>query len=129
MNNEDVLKWKKRLNKKGPFYLYSKDTKPHIVYEWDNTVKPPTRIDINTTKNIYTVIWNDGAKTKLGSLEDWMHCRYGINTWATLKGDTVFDLWNGECVNDESFKAMLEVRHHTSNLPHFSLDTLIGLTH
>ncbi len=115
----DVTKWKKRLNRQGPFYLLR--TEPYH--------KEYPRMDGGVTVHdgfTYTVIWNDGHlyKTKLGTLRDHMMCRYGIQTETVLKGERPHDLWNGSNLSDEDFQAMLDVRHRVSTLPKFSLDTL-----
>lgn len=121
--NDDVMKWMKRLNRKGPFYLLSTETEPHTIYRWEAGV----RIDTETTKQVYCVIWNDKEKTKLGYFQDYMCTRYGVSTRCVLNGDTPFDLWNGAGTTDEEFAEMLKVRNGESELPHFDLDSLVGL--
>lgn len=110
--SEDEDKWKKRLSKKGPFFLYKKTfQKYHASSE---------------EVNHYFVIWHD-KKTKYGSFHDGMYCRYGVNTLTTLNGDTQFDLWNGQNIDEDIFNEMLKVRNGTSTLPHFSLDEIKNL--
>lgn len=117
------MKWMKRLNRKGPFYLLSTETEPHTIYRWEDG----TRIDTETTKQVYCVIWNDKEKTKLGYFQDYMSTRYGVSTRCVLNGDTPFDLWNGQGTTDEEFAEMLKVRQGQSTLPHFDLNTIQGL--
>jgi hypothetical protein len=106
-NSEDVQKWMKNLNRRGPFYL------------WETTPHP--------NGQSYIIIWNDGAKTKIGQLHDGLWCRYGINTWSVLNGSRPHDLWNGFGITDDEFEAMLAVREHRSLLPKFKLETLKDL--
>src|ERR1700748_3917189 len=94
---KEINNWKKRLNRKGPFYLY--EQKLEKRYDWSKEV------------NFYYVIWNDKHKTKYGFFHDEMATRYGVVTCCVLNGDTKFDLWNGSTINDEIFDRMLEVRH------------------
>lgn len=112
----DVEKWKKRLNRKGPFYLYERSD---YVCRW----RP------EETGYQYRVIWQDGHKTKIGMLHDHMTCRYGIKTDTVLNGERPHDLWNGVGLSDEEFEAMLAVRKGESTLPLFDLDTLEHLSH
>ena len=107
---DDVQKWMKRLNRHKPFYLYFKS--------------PTSNFRTNT---IYTLIWNDKNKTKIGTVEDHMYCRYGINTCAVLNGESMLDVWNGQTIDEEQFLCMLEVRRHISNLPIFELSELQNL--
>jgi len=111
MNDEDVQKWMKTLNRKGPFYLY--------------------RVSEEKSINHYFVIWNDKRKTKYGYLSDGMYCRYGIRTICVLNGDTTFDLWNGQAVSSEPeiFDEMLKVRNKENTLPIFKLENLKDLKH
>jgi hypothetical protein len=80
---KDISKWKGRLNRKGPFYLFE------------------------AINGIYTVIWQDAEKTKIGTLYDGMFIRYGINTIAVMRGERERDLWNGSAVSDEQFASPL----------------------
>lgn len=123
--SDDVAAWAKRLSRKGPFYLFRTEPSTHTRY--DHSTTPATVSEVPAS--IYVVIWNEGEKTKLGALQDYMYCRYGIGTRATLSGDTPYDLWNGHNVDDESFSAMLDVRHGRTKLPEFDLLSLVGLNH
>ncbi len=123
--DEDVIKWRKRLLRKGPFYLL--ETTDFEQDRYDHSVKPTRHYTVPA--KAYTVIWNDGDKTKIGVLKDYMYCRYGIITQSVLKGDTPFDLWNGSGLSQETFDEMLSVRHNRSTLAIFDFDLLVGLGH
>lgn len=123
--SKDVLMWMKRLNRKGPFYLLR--TEESSVTRYDHLVTPSRPYELPA--NIYVVIWNDGEKTKIGSFKDYMFARHGVSTRAVLNGETPFDLWNGSTIGDAEFQAMLAVRNATSELPHFDLHTLVGVSH
>lgn len=112
--SEDVQKWMKRLNRKGPFYLYKED-----VYKPYTSAKEPVKH--------YFVIWNDKEKTKYGYFYDGMHCRYGVQTCTVLNGNTKFDLWAGHNIDDDIFEAMLKLRNETSELRHFELTEIQDL--
>lgn len=105
--DKGVDEWLKRTRRKSPFYLYRR---VHSDKGWT-----------------YFVIWNEGNKTKYGSLEDGMWTRYGINTCTVLNGETKFDLWQGDQINDDIFDQMLKVRHEESDLPIFEVHTLKNL--
>ncbi len=108
--DDQILAWKKRLKRKGPFFLYQeKMDKPYASHE---------------DMKYYYVIWNDGHKTKYGCFYESMPCRYGVVTITVLNGDTKFDLWNGQNIDDDIFDSMLKVRNKESDLPHFNLDEL-----
>ena len=124
--NKDISNWKKRLNRKGPFYLYKHSLKDKNKAHWDKELSI-TVIDYVYQINSYAVIWNDGYKTKYGYFYDEMATRYGVETCCVLNGDTKFDLWNGSTINDEIFDRMLEVRKGTSQLTHFNLDDIKDL--
>lgn len=121
--SDDVAKWIKRLSRKGPFHLLR--TEAFSKTRYDHSVKPSRAYEVPATR--YWVIWNDGEKTKIGSFSDFMLCRYGVATCAVLNGDTPFDLWNGAGFQDD-FPAMLAVRNGTSDLPHFGLADIQGLS-
>lgn len=122
--SEDVLKWMKRLNRKGPFYLVR--TEQTTIELYDHSVTPYRKYP--APANVYAVIWNDKEKTKFGYFKDYMSCRYGVSTATVLRGETHFDLWNGQCIDEAEFQEMLKVRNHTTTLPQFDLATLVGLT-
>ena len=107
----DVEKWLKRANRKGPFYLYKIEP---LVREWLT----------EQSGNQYYLIWNDKDRTCYGSVHDEMLCRYGFDTITVLKGDTKFDLWNGKCIDDDIFNEMIKVRNGLSTLPMFDLSTI-----
>ncbi len=127
MSDKDVQAWMKRLNRKGPFWLYK--TVETEIRTWDYSTKPGTQITVPA--NMYYVIWNDGAKTKYGVLSDYMWTRYGIATQCVLNGNTKFDLWKGQNINDMIFEMMLDVRNGSDNPRHnqgmFLLENLVGL--
>lgn len=120
----DVLAWMKRLNRKGPFYIYN--IQPKQVQDWvDNKwIKYE-----HPSHKSYTVIWNDGDKTKIGILEDGMYCRYGISTKAYLAGDRPQDMWQGRNVSDDEYAAMVDVRKDQSSLKTLDLNDLKDLAH
>lgn len=120
--DEEVAKWMKRLNRKGPFYLLRTEPYHYEVTRQDGSLF----VKDGTT---YVIIWNDGDKTKLGSVHDHMWCRYGVSTRTVLNGDRPHDLWNGAGISDEEFQEMLAVRKNSSTLPIFQLETLKNLTH
>lgn len=120
---EDVEKWKKRLRRKGPFYLLGTETQTEDLY--DHTVTPSLKSTVPAT--LYWVIWNDGEKTKMAAFKDYMWCRYGAQGTVVLNGDTPFDLWNGAGLEQETFDEMLGVRKGTTALSEFDLDTLVGV--
>lgn len=110
----DEEKWMKRLNRKGPFYLYEQTKQKRYPADTEEV-------------NHYFVIWNDKEKTKYGCFNDKMLCRYGVSTLTVLRGETKFDLWNGQCIDDDVFGEMLKVRNGTSTLPEFKLETIKDL--
>lgn len=115
-----VEKWKKRLSRKGPFYLFSQEPWSRSWTMSDGTPRSQEGMR-------YVVIWNDGDETKIGGLSDHMATRYGIGTRAKLFGDRPQDMWNGHKVTDEEFEAMCAVRSGAQVYPVFSLDDLKGL--
>lgn len=117
----DVEQWKKRLNRKGPFYLLR--TEP-----WERSWTMSDGTERHQSGNRYIVIWNDKDETKIGGLSDHMATRYGIGTRAKLFGDRPQDMWNGHKVTDEEFEAMKAIRTGAQGYREFSLDELIGLT-
>lgn len=119
---DDVVKWKKRLKRKGPFYLVKTE-------QFDKSFTRSDDVFVEKRGTRYYLIWNDGYKTKYGTLEDHMWTRYGIGTICVLNGETRFDLWNGSTINDEIFHAMVKVRNEVSDLPTFDLDELKNLQH
>lgn len=130
--SEDVLKWMKRLNRKGPFYLVS--TRDHEYTVVDRSAPIETAYGkAFRTKVVngrqYTIIWKDGDKVKLGSVKDGMYCRYGINTWATLTGKTISGLWQrcAGALTDAEIQLMLDFANDKLTLPEFKLETLEGL--
>lgn len=127
VSDQDVQAWMKRLNRKGPFWIYKKELFKHTLYDYSQS--PSSSRDVPAQR--YYVIWNDGNKTKYGVLSDYMWTRYGIDTQCVLNGDTKFDLWNGQNINDEIFEMMLDVRNDSDNPRHnqgkFLLENLVGL--
>ncbi len=127
----DVEQWMKRLTRKGPFYLL--DTKFDTTERWDHSAynheTKTGSVKTEVPRTTYWVIWNDKEKTKLGSFCDYMYARYGVATRSVLNGDTPFDLWNGQGIEQATFDEMLKVRNNTSTLPHFDLKTLVGVIH
>ena len=127
--SENVEKWIKRLNRKGPFYLY--ETEQGTTVRWDHSnYNPETKTgSVKTTvpKKSYYVIWNDDDKTKFGSFSDYMLTRHGVATRSVLNGDTMFDLWNGSGLDQTIFDEMLKVRKRMSGLPHFDIRSLVGI--
>jgi len=109
--SQDVEGWIKRLRRKAPFYVLSKS-------DYVDRHAP------ERTGTSYRVIWNDGPKTKIGVLHDWMMCRYGIVTQSVLNGERLQDLWNGSGVSDEDFQQMLLVRKGRTRLPTVELKDL-----
>jgi|GEM_PF-3607009 len=117
----EVDQWKKRLNRKGPFYLLR--TEP-----WERSWIMSDGTQRHQAGNRYIVIWNDKDETKIGALSDHMATRYGIATRAKLFGDSPRDMWNGHKVDDEEFEAMKAVRLGAQGFREFRLDELMGLT-
>lgn len=117
----DVIAWKKRLRRKGPFWLYSQEPYHYEIKRSDGSL-------LTHDGTSYTVIWKDGEKVRIGVLHDWMWCRYGIQTFANLLGERPQDMWNGQNVNDDQFTAMLAVRNGNSALPEFDLDDLRNIS-
>lgn len=115
--DKEIAAWKKRLRRKGPFYLLR--TEP---YHYEVTRQDGSQLVEDGTS--YCVIWNDGHKTKIGWLRDYMLTRYGISTCSVLNGDRPHDLWNGSDIDDDTFAEMLAVRNEVSALPHFDFDQL-----
>jgi hypothetical protein len=125
---KEINNWKKRLNRKGPFYLYKNGTiniSRGMYTDPDDASSEWIVKDYRVSS--YFCIWNDKHKTKYGYFHDEMATRYGVNTICVLNGDTKFDLWNGSAINDDIFDRMLEVRHDISKLPLFNLDTIKDL--
>lgn len=118
---DDVDKWKKRLRRKGPFYLLR--TEP-----WERSWTMSDGTARHQAGNRYIVIWNDKDETKIGALSDHMATRYGVATRAKLFGDRPQDMWNGHKVSDDEFDAMVSVRRGEGKHQEFSLDSLIGLS-
>lgn len=121
MEIKGVAEWRKRLSRKGPFYLYAKTPYDYVINRSDGSV-----FERHGTR--YHLIWNDGLKTKIGSVHDHMSTRYGIATKAAANGDRMLDVWNGGAINEPEFKMMMEVRNGVSSLPKFDLSTLVGLS-
>lgn len=112
--NSEVEKWKKRTKKKGPFYLY----KTSIANEsWRNG------------PNIYTVIWYERNKTKIGSFYDGMYCRYGISTYGTLTGATMSGFWQASSgvLDDNEMTTMLNFAKGERTLLEFDIETIKNL--
>ncbi|RUW57145.1 hypothetical protein [Mesorhizobium sp. M8A.F.Ca.ET.021.01.1.1] len=105
--NDEVKKWIKRTNRKGPFLLYG--TKPIKYFVgWDRSVEPPVNIHADGTA--YTVIWKDkkDGKVRIGVFKDGMHCRYGVNTYGVLSGNSMADFWQATAgMLDETEMAMM----------------------
>ncbi len=115
MHDDDVLAWIKRLNRKGPFYLYHAEP-------WES--EHPFHDGSKKSGTLYTLIWNDKDKTKIGSVHDWMYARYGIGTRAAVIGDRPQDLWRGDLLDENEITAMRLVRDGKSSLPEFNLHHL-----
>jgi hypothetical protein len=121
MMQDEIQAWKNRIRRKGPFYLYSSEP-----YHYELLRSDGVRIVQDGTQ--YTVIWRDKNKVRIGTLRDWMSCRYGIATRANLLGDRPQDMWRGHLVDDAEFEAMRAVRNGVSSLPEFDLDNLRNLS-
>lgn len=117
----DTDAWKKRLRRKGPFYLYDVTPYDYIVPRVDGTV-------YERHGKRYHLIWNDGAKTKIGSVHDHMTTRHGIATKAVANGDRMLDVWQGFAIDEREFSLMMTVRRGACALEEFDLDTLVGLS-
>lgn len=130
--SEDVLKWMKRLNRKGPFYLV--EARDHEYTVIDKSVVIDTAYGKSfSTKVIsgksYSVIWKEGDKVKLGIVKDGMYCRYGIQTYGTLTGKSVSGLWqkSGGILTDKEIQLLVDFSNDKLSLPEFKLETLKGV--
>jgi len=128
----DVADWKKRLNRKGPFYLYKTEeneyTDREALPEYWRTKKdgdkPPTK-----KGTAYTVLFRDKGKVKIGVLPDGLCCRYGIATYGTLTGFSMSGFWqsSGGILTDEEMTDMIAFALGEKSLPVFYLDSLKDL--
>ena len=128
----DVADWKKRLNRKGPFYLYTcaqnEYTDREALPEFWRTKKdgdqPPTKYG-----TAYTVFFRDKGKLKIGVLPDGLCCRYGIGTYATLTGTSLSGFWQASngILSDQEMLDMIAFAKGELTLPEFSLDNLKDL--
>ena len=105
--NDDVQKWLKRTNRKGPFLLYGMVPTTYFV-GWDHSAEPA--VQKHAVGTAYTVIWKDkkDGKVRIGIFRDGMHCRYGVDTYGVLSGDTIADFWQASSGTlDEAEMAMM----------------------
>jgi hypothetical protein len=106
MKDDDIEKWLKRTNRKGPFLLYGTVPTTYFI-GWKDGVQ---KHDVGAA---YTVIWKDkkDGKVRIGVFKDGMHCRYGVNTYGVLSGDTIADFWQASSgtLNETEMAMMLRI--------------------
>lgn len=79
--SNSVENWRKRTQKKGPFYIMSMEP-----------IEQKSG-DFSEQWWKYKVIWKEGDKTKIGYLSDGMFTRYGISTYGVLTGTSISGFW------------------------------------
>lgn len=119
-----VEKWLKKLERLAPFYIVEPvkiDTKAKIVQGKRQEVEVRS----------YTVVWNDGNKTKCGVLEDYMMTRYGVATKTLIRDGNPMNNWNGSALTKDLSDIMIEVYNgnppHINNYGVLNVRDLIGL--
>lgn len=103
----------RRTHAKGPFWLYS--ATPHEFGSIGGMS--------------YTIIFEDRGKVRIGTVDDCMHCRYGIQTFGSLSSPESTGLWQVRpgAVKEDQLDAMISVFDGVYELPEWGLVQLKNL--
>ena len=121
-HDEEVTKWLKKTNRKGPFHLLRKEPTKYSRGCYDANGK---WVVTEIPGTCYIVVWREKEKTKLGYFKDGMYARYGVGTMGVLTGTQVNGLWQSGpgSVSMEDLDAMQRVAVGLS--PNCKLDDVL----